>query len=483
MRVGATRVHLTFLMVLLCLAASIRGQGSFTVVQVNELVRHGSASPEERLLFPIAQDQHDGWTTANGLRSMFLLGAQLKKNYPAIFDQSPKQKQFRVFAATPSKCSQSAGSHILGLFPPGTGNEISVATDTEYVRPELDGVETAYPGKDSLPNKYLPFDLGFKSALNDRRFLKADPDSATCPGFRQYLDEKDVSRDAKYSKELQTVSDQLRAAGFDSKTIIKKDRFSLSDAWVISQELEWYASRNNKLPAGVTAELSATIDRLAAVELLSYLAGDLKQAVTDTLGRELSANLKGFAEGKLDKKGLVYVGEAENLLAFYAALKLTSLDCLEDAIRKGTASAPCRLLPRSAESIIFELNKREDKFFVRALVNGEPLQLCKENESSHYCKLDDFRELLADKTFYEDEDLEELCQNPLTWDGVISQPDWYTNWVTITGFTVLALLILLLLLLCFHGKLASLLAPPEKPKRSAPPAPKLNFMKYTDEDD
>ena len=481
MRVGASRARFSFLVVLLGLGLQVCCGGAYSVVQVTELVRHGSASPAQRLLFPLPKDGHEGWTTANGLRAMYLLGAQLKKAYPSVFDASPAQKQFRVFSATAQQCSQSANSHLLGLFPPGAGKEITVATDSKWVRPELQDVQAAFPGKDALPHKFLPFDLGFQSALNDRRFLKADPESQTCPGFKQYLEEKREARDARHAKALQEVSDSLRAAGFDSKSLVKRDSFSLGEALTISGELEFYQSRHNALPPGVSADLRAKVDRLATVELLSYLVGDVKQAVTNSLGREVAANLKAFAEGKLDKKALVYVGEAPNLLAFYAAFGLASLECLE-APAQAPPAPPCRLLPQSAESLIFELSKQDDRFFVRSLVNGAPLQLCSENQDTHYCKLEDFLQLLQAKTFYQDDDLEVLCQNPLTWDGVIPQPFWYTNWVTITGFIILALFIILLLLLCFHSRLAAMLAP-AKPKYAGPPEPKFAFMKYTEEDD
>ena len=478
MSYGRMLMDFTFLICSALLISPCWCQTEFTVVQVNLLVRHGARREDKKIICDWSSAPlNKGALTANGFRMSYLLGVQLKKNYSRLFTGDRPEKLYSAYVSTSPRAIQTAASLLLGLFPPGTGQEITVDTDLDFVRPELDGITVTVQGKDALPFKYHPPAFISESNFNGRRFEIGSVKSSTCPGFLQYYRDTGVDYEKEFEREAESLTKELRSIGYDSRKLLQKDSFSIYDIFHISEEIDCYVSEFGSLPVGVSQEIREKIDRIAGVKSTSEVQGKLVKAKTDGIAREILNHMKSFAAGTGDSKSKLFIGHNSNILPFHLAFGLNSKECFVELARAGETRLPCRPLSRFAENLIWELNQKDGLFFVRVLANGEPLQLCEGPQDKVYCPLDEFAKYMEANTFYTDPDFEELCQNPFTWNGESSSVNSYNSWVTATVWIIILLVGVLALLITCHEHLVGRLVNREiHTPIELFPKPKLQYM-------
>lgn len=146
--------------------ALLLGLCAAKVVFLAEVCRHGARSP----LQPMNWDQDGRWSessgqlTAAGMRQHYLLGCQLRRRYPDLFNHSYSAELFKVVSTDVDRTIMSAEAQLLGLFPRG-----QMLGNASYAVPPLNisSSDDSYLldlEAEALPNHFQPIAVHSKNA-------------------------------------------------------------------------------------------------------------------------------------------------------------------------------------------------------------------------------------------------------------------------------------------------------------------------------
>ena len=220
-------------------------------ILVSELFRHGARtnvnSGHYKVSAPfIGQLEKIGLgnLTGNGGHMHLLLGMQLNKEYPHLFDpndaefrmyQSPEFRkyskpkvnnfQYKLYSSSVHRCIVSAQSHLLGLYPPDaqTGDYLTHSEHDFVYKPIFDNLTVSFKNETStsaLPLGQRIFPLENLSPSEDRFFF-ADLKKACNLPYNVSKKSNQFSRSIteKYLKKGGTIN-RLVVAGFDPQNYI-----------------------------------------------------------------------------------------------------------------------------------------------------------------------------------------------------------------------------------------------------------------------
>ena len=137
---------------------------------VQILVRHGARytlHPEllntsERLL----QDHKSGQLSPIGMRQLYILGQQLRKEYindKNVANDIFQQQEIEILSSNSKRALQSAQSFMYGLYPVGSGYQIPENIDKKLLEPpyffneEDDILSQEFDQNFALPHVYFPY--------------------------------------------------------------------------------------------------------------------------------------------------------------------------------------------------------------------------------------------------------------------------------------------------------------------------------------
>ena len=107
----------------------------------------------------------------------------------------------------------------------------------------------------------------------------------------------------------------------------------------------------------------------------------------------LSSSVKSDQAGKKDfMKFLGLSGHETNLVPLMMAFNLINIECTWKRFQGDYSDSKCHESPSFAANIIFELIKREGKYFVRGLYNGNKIEICSgfNTNTDYRCPFDTF---------------------------------------------------------------------------------------------
>jgi hypothetical protein len=426
-----------------CFAAGADG-GQFEVVHVTEVVRHGDSSLHFSYLASPPIDGKYAGLSSNGMRMMYLLGLKLREQYPMLFDQPLNLTRYDIISAAEPSTVQSANSHLLGLFPLGSGMEISVPSDSQYLLPALLDINTSLPlDRAALPGKYQPFPVSTSGSEYEKMLIDDLWSTKGCPGFRGEYNKHTFHDNTRYSTILRQLMEQLENSKLLQPNIKLR---SMRDAYMLHREIEAYEEHFRTLPDGLSLKTRLRIQQVASLALTRFFSSNLVYAYTHHLLLRIITGLKALTKPDTPDnpaiKFRLFSGFDTTIMSLYNVLNQTSVTCLEKILKDKHPESNCRTFPRFGESVIFEVSRGSGRLYLRLLINGEAIRVC---SSGEHCPIEEFIELLEKNIKLSEDEFEELCKNPFSWDGLESSPMWYRYYLVVCT----VLIILFGILLCF----------------------------------
>lgn len=239
-------------------------------VMISEIFRHGARTPvysnHLKPSSPHLQEIKDiGWgnLTGNGHHMHLLLGMQIRKDYPSLFEptdanfhrfQSPKFKkltkpmvnnfQYELYSSSVHRCIVSAQSHLLGIYPPGkeTGDYLNHPDHDFVYKPVYDNLQVQFTNStnSALPLGLRVFPVMTQSKKEDQFFFPGLTLTCNLPYDIKKLHQESSTRLTK--KFLSGGIKRLEDAGFTAKLYVPRTDKASSVAWDMLTMSRFYDS-------------------------------------------------------------------------------------------------------------------------------------------------------------------------------------------------------------------------------------------------
>ena len=431
---------------LLILSAASRG---FEVVQLQEYVRHGARTASSNLLKTDITLQYGiGSLTPNGYRMHYMLGSQIRKNYPQIFNDKIGQNDVEAFCSHVPRTFLSAYSHMLGLFPLGTGKDITVANDSKNILPPFEGLDVSWTNTSALPYSYQPLPISMKSEEIDTLFLPTI--KLACPPAYNYTESEKKLVYQQVDPKLKPLSDKLKAAGVVTPDSAGKD-YGTEELGLLYDEAKSYLNYYNKLMPNLTQSLFDELYLAGNINFnILYPTEKVRQLYSSEVAAAILDGMRAVANGTSTKKFRIYSGHDMGVMSHLIGFGLTSLECNLEKLEKGKTDKPCEPIPEFAASFLYELSEKDGKHFVRLFYNGKFIKICSASDADDYCSLETFAKIVEKKLFFAAENgvsKEDFCGSPYYRITKTSEPDGTSLLEFLLICVVLLLLIVLTLLI------------------------------------
>ena len=373
----------------------------FTAIQADELhffisiVRNGIRSPTMDLK---TGTESQPTLTPPGMRQQYMLGTYYAQRYRTYYKdflkKSYEPEKIYVRSSDMDRNLNSAQSLLLGLFPFGTGPNVTGSVSTALVPPMQLSVNASSLGSAAALGNYQPVAIHSTSPSVD--FLLRAFSKETCPNLSQnHSNVTHTNSTTTYqniSALVATTAEQIRNTTNISSSVSLD---TLEDMYKFYDNLA--ASHQNGIDTGInqTSELFRTISFLAQFYDLHVNHGStqLLQTELSPLLTEISSNLNAAKKDKTDLEGAIYLAHDETLSGFLAMLGVTNTSCVSTYYFNNQSSDNnCTGLPEFSSHIELELvTDKSDKWYVIVLYNGAELTPC----GGKRCTFDNFQSLIS----------------------------------------------------------------------------------------
>ena len=402
------------------------------VVQLTEYCRHGARTAFA--VFPNSTNATEvekfgnGILTPNGHRMHYILGRQLRQNYPSIFNDSKPLTNFdmEVFASAVPRTQLSALSQLAGLYPFGTGANITV-NDSRFLNPAYDHIDYVFKGNYSLPEAYRAFPLNIKSAELDFLFLPNDG-KESCPGG---YETNSVLRKKAYNKYKYLVGDlgdRLEEAGFSSKGLYNKLEWDIGSLGQLASEMLCYQNYYDRVHPDLPPDVWTRLERFQSFKFfMDYLDPRQLRLKGEVSARAILQGMENFVRGDpYKRKFRLFSGHDTGLYPHTIFFGLTDLECNLDMVQGITPKRRCEGAPKFASQFIYELlkNRNNGRFYVRVLYDSKPFQVCDTNEDDYYCEFDLFKKTYSKLMFEDPRVFIEVCGNRQRINAELTEDAW-----------------------------------------------------------
>lgn len=198
-----------------------------------EIFRHGARSPLQNVLkVPYYKQYGPGVLFENGMRQHFMLGKQITTQFnntlKATFGSTQQLRYAKVYASPVARCIASAQSHLLGIFPQGTGMKVT-STESDVLIPPYNGMTATWDGGDeALENQFMPVVTEVQKDMKMDTFFNPSL-GMSCPKGHADITSMTKSYKSKIENEIQPfidqINDELKAQNYSSMKVFKKDKY------------------------------------------------------------------------------------------------------------------------------------------------------------------------------------------------------------------------------------------------------------------
>lgn len=445
--------YLSKILITVLLSASTLQE--YTPVSVVQLIRPGASHISPKIIkhetFKIDEEDegHNHETLeSNGVRMMYLLGAEMRERYKDIIG-TPDQHRVKVVSAHLDKSIQSSYSYLMGLFPPGTGRKFDTSKTYHMIEPPVPNFIASFKNESVLPQQITSYPIDILGSYRDNYFYTHTEYS--CPGYYK----RALTRmQHEYAEDMHHIEEKIHEMGFDH-LYDGQTKAEINEAFLF---LEAMLHVRGQLPTNVTQELYTELRTF-----YSYLKSGIDFHEKEERGiftSKISEKVIQYFEGAMSSdefnpKFTLYTGTGHELFAFLDSLGLTSEECLKKSVKdhKFTAENPlCELYPAQGSSLTFELsyNNPKSNYYVRVMYNGKAFKVCESEETDHYCTMSNFLEVVK-KKLINFEIIKNLCteyKELRTELKHVQEEVGLYKWGTVIGLIIFALAFLCLILEC-----------------------------------
>lgn len=364
---------------------------------ITELWRHGARSAAYNTFNQSYVDaEGPGNLVGNGQRMHYLLGRQVRKEYPSLFPVDQKNvsfSDFEVWSTDIQRTLLSAYSHMMGIYPLGTGKVTSNDVDKTKL-PPFNSVDPSFTGDFALPEGAAAIPINVKVTPTDDFFMK---------GMKYVCKTADDKSDMLFEEEvkkgnpIQALSDKIKAAGWDCNKWFKQGKdYDLNTTGIFADVNKCYYYYEGKGMEGT----DDIIDQMQTAFAIYYIASKFKDPMinklwTTKMSQYIISKFQGVMSGKSNLKFLGFSGHEGNLFAYMLNYGIVSEECLIKSLTEKVDN--CYPGPDFAANIIWELaqDSTDNQWYVKARYNGNViLKSCEGMTAEGYCKFNDFVESL-----------------------------------------------------------------------------------------
>ncbi|CAM6001540.1 unnamed protein product [Sphagnum balticum] len=407
--ISTPRTPLLFLLLIFTFLAAIHCE----LQQVIEICRHGAREKIYNvlgtpMLYPM------GEITEAGLRQHFLLGESLRQIYHdnlSFFPSNYESSQVYIRSSDVNRTIQSALSQLYGLFPLGTGPNISDSVNNIAVPPIPDlSYNISSLGTDSLPMNFQPVAIHTINASNDT--LLRGFSASVCPGLHTYYNEAENDSVAQmlYPLFTKTVEAVETLANRSLQGVIK----GIQDIEMIFNDV--IGDYLNGIPNPVSVNSSLFQDIQILEDFLVYhiqLGSDQELTIANSkLFEEIKSRMEKRISNQPSPRFLLYSAHDITLAGILRAFNFSSWECLYSYyLQNTTSNSPqCNGIPPYASSIIFELHNINSEQYVKMIYNGQMLNFCSNQiYNNMYCPYIIFKQTIG-KYIVDDSTYSSLCR-------------------------------------------------------------------------
>ena len=409
-------------LVLSQLALAAPGPSKYTVVHLTEYCRHGGRTgfsyfPSKDKLSELGY----GTLTGNGQRMHYLLGKQIRADYPSIFNDSQPltNADIEILSSSISRTIQSAWSQLAGLFPQGKGDNITVIPSqiSSYLPAYKEPIDvTGLNYEFALENGLRMYPLQVKSAELDFVFTPHEA-KPNCPEYSKLDMSLRAKQYEKYAFLIGSLAVDLEAAGFSSKELFGKPKWDIGTLGLLADEIISYKYYYGKIPPELSEAVWKSLQRFQDFKFFLDFS-DRRQTLVrgEQAAKAILQGMQDFVKGvPYRRKFRLFSGHDSGLHPHTIMLNLTDLNCNLQKMQFDVPTRPCESSPAFAANYLYELNRDQDtqKHYVRVLYNGKPIKICDQNQDDYYCEFSDFKTKYSQLMFSQDpNEFFALCGNP-----------------------------------------------------------------------
>lgn len=391
--------------------------------------------------------------TPNGLRMHYVLGREIRKRYPSIFDNKDMpfdMYNMSILASDMERTQMSALAQAYGILGADYKYQGQVSSDPAAWTPPFQGFNVEFAEKDQVvpfniplvPLKTVPYE---HSAL----FI-SESNKQSCPGYKPIFDDNSNKLNAKYESKIGEVVQALEKTDIEPQKYYGKPKWALDFIAYLRSDSECYEYYYGFVPPRIPLETQEKMRRLHYLHFASqYNEPTVKDVASDPMAREIFDSLQSFIE---DPKGKpvfkMYLGHDGGLLAHQLKFNLNSVECLEQEL-SGIEERNCDDTPGFASSFMYEIHYFGFKHYVKILWNGRPVRFCLVDEADNLCEWSIFKKRYQEYFFMNEKKFDDICQNPklekyYEQKKVLKTPFkmmWFHYFIPIAAIIVLLLLI------------------------------------------
>jgi len=451
-----------FVCLLVLLISKSAASLEYKTLFIAELFRHGSRTstyPDPFGDQSFTKEIGEGNLLPNGMRQHYILGQQLSQlSYPDLFSKPIKPSDFVMYSTALNRTVESGMSHLMGLYPLGTGPKITTPTKKEYTLPPYEGLSVEIPDFDtSLPDGMSAPPIVINDNANEQLFMSVP--FYSCPSLYSDLEKYNTSLQQKYDNEksdkyqkviqqIDLLIEKLKGAGYNLDPLFALTSYKYAILTAVRDGVFSHLYYTGQYPKVEVEELVPQLNQITMLYFLGkYGLPNGVSYLTNQMAGEILDYMKLIAINNTANalKYMGFSGHDTSQVPWMVGFNMTSVDCLLDKLMDPTANPPgmCYPAPLFASNFIFELSKTDDEkplYFVRVLYNGVNIKFCKPGKlnSDGYCDFDSFSSEFERLFFVGYEKFNKKCNS-----SSASPLLWY--------YSMIALIITLTIVLIIYG--------------------------------
>lgn len=431
------------------LISSTLQQTAYEPQMIVELWRHGArAAARDTYDQDYVKKYGPGNIVGNGMRMHYNLGRAVKKMYEDSIFKDMKYTDFKVYATSIQRTILSAYSHMMGIFPAGTGPSTSNSIDETKLPPFDGATDDKTIGDGALPYQINPVPIVTFREIEDDYFMKGM--EIKCP-------EADKKKDLIFEENVKNkpnVFDKITPVvekAFPCKQFFGKEKYDLKTLGIFSDINKCYYYNEGKAMAGT----ESVMDKMKYVFGIYYINAKytndgIKKLYTSKMSQDIIKNFEDKIAGTNKLKFLGLSGHETNVVPYMMGYGLTSEECLIKKLNDEPVTGICEGSPEFAANFIWELSKKEGKYFVRVLYNGKPILGCLKDKAleGNYCPFEDFKTTMRAEFILSDDEYKKACGSTGNNTNTVENKSIWGGWKWL-ALVLMMVSIALLVGLCF----------------------------------
>ena len=342
---------------------------------VAEFFRHGAREPVYEL-YDYKSYPSQGELTSVGMRQHYNLGSVLRHEYiDKVKLLSPQFDSSEIYISSTNlnRTIISALSQLYGLYPLGTGPQLTKLDSEELYNPPFD-IQDSFEYNNSnyeeaLPGLFQPIPI-HNTGIED--LILRPYDKRVCSLNEEWQNEQYNSEFYKsLSIELNSTFESVRQMmNYSNETEI--DLKKVASIYDVFQNDIW---AGKTLPEAFQGDLKRNMTFTYDFIYFYVSFGSERQQLTLTGGlfNELRDYFRGKLSGNEKKKWLMYSAHDTTLIMLLSTLNLSNYQCILQKWRNKylTEDSNCFPLPDYASNLLMELHRNEQNITVKFRYNGK----------------------------------------------------------------------------------------------------------------